>query len=107
MSVELGKDIVKSIWLTWSYSTAEVGFLGGAAVKNLPANAGDTDSILGSVWSPEEGKGNPLQYSCLGNSMDRGIWWTSVHEVAELGVTERAHTHTRTHTHTHTHTHTI
>ena len=44
-------------------------------VKNLPANTGDTedlDSILGSGRSPGGGNGNPLQYSCLGNSMDRG-----------------------------------
>ena len=40
-------------------------------VKNLPANAGDTGSIPGSGRASGEGKGNPLQYSCLGNSMDR------------------------------------
>ena len=47
-------------------------------VKNLPANAGDAgdlDSILGSGRSPEVGNGNPFQYSCLGNPMDRGAWW--------------------------------
>ena len=47
-------------------------------VKNLPANAGDAgdlDSILGSGRSSEVGNGNPLQYSCLGNPMDRGAWW--------------------------------
>ena len=55
-------------------------------VKNLPANTGDTedlDSILGSGRSPGGGNGNPLQYSCLGNSMDRGAWWASVHGVAK------------------------
>jgi len=41
-------------------------------VKNLPANAGDTDSIPGSGRSPGEGNGNPLQYYCPENSMDRG-----------------------------------
>jgi len=45
---------------------------GGSVVKNPPANAGDTVSISGSGRSPEEGNGNPLQYSCLGNPMGRG-----------------------------------
>ena len=47
-------------------------------VKNLPANAGDVGSILGLERSPGEGNGNPLQYSCLGNPMDRGAWQTIV-----------------------------
>ena len=45
---------------------------GGSVVKNPPANAGDTGSIPGSGRSPGEGNGNPLQYSCLENPMDRG-----------------------------------
>ena len=49
-----------------------MGFPGGAVVKNLPANAGDTDLIPGSERSPGVGNGNPLQYSCLENFMDRG-----------------------------------
>ena len=53
-------------------------FSGGSVVKNPPANAGDVGSILGSGRSPGEGKGNPLQYSCLGNPMDRGAWWATV-----------------------------
>ena len=48
------------------------GFPGGSVVKNLPANAGDVGSIPGSGRSPGGGNGNTLQYSCLGNSMDRG-----------------------------------
>ena len=72
-------------------------------VKNLPANAGDADSIPGSRRSPGEGNGNLLQYSCLENSMDRGAWQATFHGVAkELEMTE----HTCIHTHTHTHTHT-
>ena len=51
-----------------------VGFLGGSVVKNPPANAGDMGSTPGSGRSPGEGNGNPLQYSCLGNLMDRGAW---------------------------------
>ena len=60
-----------------------MGFPGGSAVKNLPANAGAVGFICGSGRSPEEGNGNPLQYSCLGNPMDRGAWLATVHEVAK------------------------
>ena len=49
-----------------------MGFPDGSAGKNPPANAGDTGSISGSEGSPGEGNRNPLQYSCLGNSIDRG-----------------------------------
>ena len=55
-------------------------------VKNLPANAGDSedgDSIPGSGRSSEEGNGNPFQYSCLRNPMDRGAWRATVHGVAK------------------------
>ena len=55
-------------------------------VKNLPANAGDTRDvgfIPGSARSPGRGNGNPLQYSCLENPMDRGAWWATVHGVAK------------------------
>ena len=51
-------------------------------VKNPPARAGDIrdmGSVAGSGRSPEEGNGNPLQYSCLRNPMDRGAWWATVH----------------------------
>ena len=60
-------------------------FPGGAVVKNLPTNAGDArhvSSIPTSRRSPGVGNGNPLQYSCLGNPMDRGAWWATVHGVA-------------------------
>ena len=55
-------------------------------VKNLPANAGDVrdlGSIPGLGRPPGEGHGNPLQYSCLDNSMGRGAWWATVHRVAK------------------------
>ena len=55
-------------------------------VKNPPANAGDTGdsgSITGLGRSPEEGNGNPPQYSCLENRMDRGARWATVHGVAK------------------------
>ena len=51
-------------------------------VENPPANAGDTGSIPGMGRSPGGGKGKPLQYSCLENSMDRGARWAIVHGVA-------------------------
>ena len=58
-----------------------MGFSGGSVVKDLPANAGDAGLIPGTGISPGEGTGNPLQYSCLGNPMDRGTWWATVHGV--------------------------
>ena len=51
--------------------------------------------------SPEERNDNPLWYSCLENSIDRGAWQATVHGVAELDMTECAHTHTHTHTQSH------
>ena len=59
------------------------GFPGGSVVKNLPANQETMGSIPGSGRSPEEGNGNPFQYCCLGNHMDRGAWWATVHGVAK------------------------
>ena len=56
---------------------------GGSVVKNLPANPRDKDLIPGLGRSPREGHGNPLQYSCLGNPMDRGAWWAIAHGVAK------------------------
>ena len=50
------------------------GFSGDLVVKNLLVNTGDLDSVPGSGRSPGEGNDNPLQYSCLENSMDRGAW---------------------------------
>ena len=59
------------------------GFPGGAVVKNLPANAGDAGSVPGSGRLPGGGNGNPLQYSCLKNPMDRGAWRATVSGVAK------------------------
>ena len=51
--------------------------------KIPPANSGDVGLLSGLGRSPGEGNGNPLQYSCLGNPMDRGAWWARVHGVAK------------------------
>ena len=67
------------------------GFLGNAVVKNLTANAGDTrdvGSVPGFRRSLGERNGNPLQYSGLENSMDRGAWWATIQRVAGLDTTE-------------------
>ena len=56
-----------------------VGFPGGSAVENPSATAGDLASIPGLGRSPGEGNGNPLQYSCLENPVDRGAWQATVH----------------------------
>ena len=60
--------------------------------KHLPANAEDTRDvglIPGSGRSPGRGNGNPLQYSCLGNPIDRRAWWAIAHRVAESDTTEQ------------------
>ena len=56
-------------------------------VKNLPANAGDTGLIPGLGRFPGGGNSNPLQYSCLENPMDRGVWQATVHGVAKYSDT--------------------
>ena len=66
-------------------------------VKNAPANAGDArdvGSVPGLGRSPGGGNGNPLQYSCLENTMDRRPWWATVHGCEELDTIEHVHTHT-------------
>ena len=72
-------------------------------VKSLSASSGDTRDkglIPGLRRSPGEGNGNPLQYLCLENAMDRGAWQTTVHELAK----SQTHVHTCACAHTHTHT---
>ena len=58
-------------------------FPGGSDSEVSAYSAGDPGSVPGSGRSPGEGNGNPLQYSILENSMDRGAWWTTVHGVTK------------------------
>ena len=79
-------------------------------VENLSANAGDIRDmglILGLGRSPGIGNGNPLQYSCVENSMDTGAWQAMVYEVSKsrTGLSMHRHTDTQTHRYIHTHTH--
>ena len=63
-----------------------MGFPGGSVLKKLLVTAehtGDGGSIPGLGRSPGRGNGNPLQYSCLGNTTDRGAWWATVQKVPE------------------------
>ena len=84
----------------WFYSFNEeqvafTGFPGGSVVKNLPANAGDAGPVPGSGRPPGGGNGNPLQYSCLIISMDRGAWRAAVHGGhKESDTIEHTHIHT-------------
>ena len=61
-----------------------MGFSGSSVGKEYACNSGDPVSILGSGRSPEEGNGNPLQYSCLENLMDREAWWATVRGVTRV-----------------------
>ena len=65
------------------YIYTGIDFPGSSDGKESAYNAGDPGSVSGLGKSPEEGNGNPLQYSCLENSMDRGAWWATVHGVAK------------------------
>ena len=80
-----GDEIYPSQWQdsTIIFGGPITGHTGSSVVKNPPASAGEVGSIPPSGGSPGEGNGNPLQYSCLGNPMDRGIWWAIVHGIAK------------------------
>ena len=102
MDLNCSGPLVMRIFFSSKHFIA-VGFAGGTVVKNPPADAedaGDSGSAPGSGRSPGGGHGNPLHYSCLGNPMNRGAWWATVHGVpsGHDWVCARAHTHTHTHT---------
>ena len=65
------------------YLCIYLDFPGGSVIKNPPANAGDVGLIPGLGRFAWRRNGNPLQYSCLGNCMERGAWWATVHGVAK------------------------
>ena len=69
-------------------------FPGGLVVKNPPANAGDVGLVPGLRRFPEDGNGNPLQYSYLENPMDRGAWWATVPGTAKSRTQVSTHAHT-------------
>ena len=60
-----------------------MGFPGGSDSKESACSAGDLGLIPGLGRSPGEGNGNPLQYCCLGNPMDKGAWWATDHGVSK------------------------
>ena len=85
---------------TGSRTTEQASWV--ALVKNPPARAGavrDAGAIPGLGRSPREGNDNPLQYSCLGNLMDRGAWQATVHGVAKSQTWMSMNTHTQYHLH--------
>ena len=96
--------------VAWIHLLRACSVPGGASqvalvVKHLSANVGDirdVGSIPGSGRSPAGGYGNPLQYSCLENPMDRGAWWATVHGITKSQTQLKQ---LRTHTHTHACTH--
>ena len=76
---------ILALFLFLSMYHSLMGFPGGSVVKNPPANAGDAGLISGLGRSPGEGNGNPLQYSCLENPMDKGALWAIVYGIARVG----------------------
>ena len=81
----MGKESKKE----WTY--VYVGFPGNSVGKETTCSA--PGLIPRSRRSPGRGNGDPFQYSCLGNTMDTGTWWATVHGVAESDMTERSCTH--------------
>ena len=79
-------------WTTWEFPMVDFN-CSSSVVKNPPANAGDMGSTPGSGRPPGERNGNPLQYSCLGNPMDRVGWWATVHGVIKNQSQLSTHTH--------------
>ena len=90
----------QQVWLFLFYEYQGSEGVSRVVVNIPPANAGDLGSITGAGRSPGVGKGNPLQYSCLGNPMNRGAWQATVHGATKNQTWLRDWAHTHTHTHT-------
>ena len=88
---------MKLALLCFPLSRTPLGFPGGSDGKESDCNAGVLGSIPGLGKSPRGGHGNPLQYSCLENPMDRGPWQATVHGVMKSQTQLNTHTHTRAH----------
>ena len=86
MKIKLSRQDISALGKRLAFVGASPG---GAGLGNPVASAEaqrDSGSIPGSGRSPGEGNGNPLQYSCLENPMDRGAWWATVHGVAKSWI---------------------
>ena len=105
--LENSKDRTLQNWtqlkrLSTQAHSLDKSFSGGSVVKTPPANTGNTEDLdLIPRWgrSPGVGNGNSIQYSCLGNPMDRGAWWATVHGVAKSRTKVNMTEHLSTHTH--------
>ena len=78
--------LLQSAYLIFSYRDIWASLVD--QLVESACDAADQGLIPGSERSPGEGSGNPLQYSCLENPMDRGVWWATVHRLTEFDVTE-------------------
>ena len=83
LDAPIKQNILRLTHTFYIYVYPYMGFPGGSEDKASACNAGDPGSIPGLGRSPGEGNGNPLQYSCLENPMDRGAWRATVHGVTK------------------------
>ena len=82
------RDMESSNASQWDITAALSSWVTGSDSKGSAYNVGDPSSILGSGRSPGEGNGNPLQYSCPENPVDRGAWWATVHGITKESWTD-------------------
>ena len=84
-----GGPVAKTLYSECRRPQFDPGFPGSSDSKESACNAGDTGLIPELGRSPGEGNDNPLQYSCLGNPVERGAWWATVYGVTESDTIER------------------